>query len=324
MKYSIDFHNSRISGWVESPSSVKSIKLSRSDGSFIQTIIQHRRPDVVNAGHTNDEICGFVFAEEIDPIKEDGNFLLVEIETQQNIYKKSLFVGDKKKWKEEFEKFQVVDRSDFSIQNGHAENLFAKNNDIIAFKLLLIRLRRGKRGFGGRISFVGKSYPEMERDWLVFKQFYSNNFSNLKNILFVRSLWSVLDTFSDFGTPIEKACGLSISNYLFQERFAQTLRTIYNFEEIEDKKLMGQSPYWGGMLSNQLSSDDSYDVFLTKNIEVLEMCPIVKKTFGVIFLESLNSELSIININQTHSKYFKEVFEHYKQYFEKYISREDL
>lgn len=322
MRYSIDFHNNKISGWVEKSLEVKSVKLIRSDASFIETTINVIRPDVVKAGITNNDVCGFVFNQAIDCGIEDGNFLLVEIVTHcQKKYKKSVFVGDKEKWKNKFEDFQVQDRRDFSIQDGRVEEVFKKNSDVIAFKLLLIRLRRGKRAFGWRGVFKGNLYSEIENDWTFFKQFYENHFLNMKDICFVRSLWSIVDTFSDFGNAIEKACALSVSNYMYQERFAQTFRRIYEVKEIENKQMLGQTHYWGHMSTNQLERDDSYDVFLTKNIEVLEMCPIIKKTFGVIFLESLKAESSILCINKTHSPYFNEAFRFYKSYFESYIGK---
>jgi hypothetical protein len=324
MKYSISFNKNIFSGWVEKPSEIRSIKLIRSDSSFIEVAINSTRPDVVKAGITDCEVCGFVFNNPIDTDIEDGNFFLVEIESNTKMYRKSFFIGDKEKWKEKFEGFQVVDRNDFSIQEDSIENVFRNNSDVIAFKLLMIRLRRGKRAFGWRGTFKGNVYQEMDNDWQRFKRFYECYFSILKDILYIRSLWSVLDTFSDFGDSIEKACSLSVSNYMFQERFAQTFRRIYKFEEIENKEMLGQTPYWGGMATNQLERDDSYDVFFTKNIEVLEMSPIIKKTFGVIFLESLNAELSILNINQSHSPFFKETFQFYKNYFESYIAKDHL
>jgi hypothetical protein len=322
MRYSISFNKNVFSGWVEKPSEIKSIKLIRSDSSFFEVAINSSRPDVVKAAITDCELCGFVFNNPVDTVIEDGNFFLVEIETNTQTYRKSFFIGDKEEWKKKFEDFQVIDRNDFSIQDGNIENVFRKNSDILAFKILMIRLRRGKRAFGWRGSFKGNIYEEIDNDWERFKDFYEYHFLNLKDILYVRSLWSVLDTFSDFGDSIEKACSLSVSNFMYQERFAQTFRRIYKFEEIENKQTLGQTLYWGGMATNQLERDDSYDVFFTKNIEVLEMSPIIKITFGVIILESLNDELSISNINQSHSPYFKEACQFYKNYFKSNIAQD--
>ena len=78
----------------------------------------------------------------------------------------------------------------------------------------------------------------------------------------IRSLWPVMDTFGNFGNETESACALAVSNFMYQERFAQTFRRIFSFEKLEAIKFEGQTHYGGYMLSNQLKLDELYDVFL--------------------------------------------------------------
>ncbi len=322
MKYSIDFHNNKISGWVEYPSTVKRVVLARSDRSTEVTDIRFARPDVVSANCSKYETCGFAFDNLIHASDYDGNFLRVTIETDSSLYQKSIFIGDRNIWQKVFDDFEIKNRKDFSIQNESPCYIFSNNKDIVSLKMLLIRLRRGKRGFGWRGRFSGNEYDEMKNDWVFFKNFYSDHFSNLKDILSVRSIWSILDTFVDYGDDSERLCALAVSNFLSQERLAQTLHKIFKFEMLDSIKLDGQSPYWGGMLSNNLASDDFLDVFLTRNIEALEISPIIKKTAFVIFLNAIESDNSILNINIKFSPYFNDTIKYYKNNFENYIKKQ--
>ena len=103
------------------------------------------------------------------------------------------------------------------------------------------------------------------------------------------------------------------------ERHAQTLRIVFDFT-LKKKILFDQQvPYWGEMYGNRLSGDDSYDVFLTRNIECLELCPIMKKTFVLIFLRSLEASQSINSLNRKNSPHFESVFEKYRDFFSRGI-----
>lgn len=322
MLYSIDYHQNSIRGWVSHNKDVY-MRLGFAFSKTLVTELDRNRPDVVALGLSKNLKCGFLFSDlVIDKTTYDGKLLLVEIlekSTNKILASKTFFIGDKKKWSEKFERFEIHDRKNFGIQQISYDELFGKYPDIIAFKLLLIRLRRGKRAFGWRGSFVGHAYDDMQKDWLFFRELYIKYFDVLSEILTVRSLWSVVDTFVDFAEPLERSNALAISNMMYQERFAQTAHRIYDFIPLQDIKEKGQSLYWGNMKSNQLLIDDAYDVFLTKNIEVLESTPILKKTFFKIFLESLQHEQSIAGMNRKHSNYFSSAFRFYEDYMMQYI-----
>lgn len=320
MKSSISFREKEIVGWVSDPKSVNSVELIMKGEVIAKSFVDQRRKDVVAVGFSSEEICGFLFDCDIDIDLEDGNFLCLKINCDKNFFEKYFFIGDFNLWGKNFDNFQVEDRRDFSIQANNINSLFVENKDLIALKILLIRLRRGKRAFAWRGSFSGNVYDEMSNDWLFFRNFFITHFSILKDILSVRSLWSIVDTFADFGSDLERACALSISNYLFQERCAQTWNNIYLFKIRDNVISNNQYPYWGGMLSNRLESDDSYDIFLTRIIEVLDCCPVLKKTFGVIFLKALESDVSIIGLDKKYSPYFANAFNFYKSYFLNFIN----
>lgn len=323
MDYSINYNKGSLKGWVDSedPNNTE-IRIFDSLHNLYFTKLGLIRKDVVSKARSKNLNCGFSY-EDIIQGDIEGNFFSYEIQCNSNIASGSKFCGDYEKWMDTFDSFHIHDRKDFSIQEKPIEEIFSNYPDLIAFKLLLIRLRRGKRGFGGRASFKGHDYPLIQEDWLFFKSFYTRHFDTLSKILSVRSLWSVIDTFADFGTAIEQACALAVSNYLYQERFAQTYSRVFELVPLNKIKL-GQSLYWGGMLTNRLHKDDSYDVFFTRNILILEHAPIIKKTFGIIFLQSILAENSINSMNLNNSEWFIPIFDFYKKYFTKYIDGNKL
>lgn len=321
MKYSLDFSKNNLSGWVATNLRDTSIDIVDSSNNNFITGLDKVRKDVVSKGICDNERCGFSFSNILKKNIEGDIFSFNIHNAEINIIG-SKFCGDKEKWRLIFDDFQVSDRNDFTIQDCSMGELFNSHPDIIAFKILMIRLRRGKRGLGTRGGFKGHEYPLMESDWDFFKSFYIKHFDTISKILSIRSLWSIVDTFVDFGTPVEKSCALAISNYMYQERFAQTYTQIFKMVPLQEIKMKGQAPYWGGMLSNQLGGDDSYDVFLTKNIEVLEYVPILKKTFLFIFVESLKRSNSIAFVNSKHSEHFSKAFNFYKNYSYDYLTKQ--
>ncbi len=317
MKYSIDFHKGVISGWIATDLRDTNISLTDSLNNTFVAKLDRVRKDVVLKGFTHNELCGFNYSDVLGNSIE-GDFFISTIKSGETLITGSKFCGDYEKWSLQFDKFQIKDRNDFSIQDSSIEKLFSSHQDIIAFKILMIRLRRGKRAFKYRGSFEGHEYPLMNSDWEFFKSFYIKHFDSISRVLSIRSLWSIVDTFVDFGSPLERCCALAISNYMYQERFAQTYSKIFKLVPLDKVEKQGQSPYWGGMLSNRLLADDSYDVFLTKNIEVLEYVPILKKTFLLIFVESLKNDNSIASMNSRYSEYFSKAFDFYEKYFFNY------
>ncbi|WP_350588064.1 hypothetical protein [Psychrobacter sp. 78a-MNA-CIBAN-0178] len=314
MKYSIDYHQGNLTGWVATDDVSTQIKITDSVGKEYVTTLGKHRKSVVDKGICSNLYCGFSF-EKILPKNIEGNFYLITISNSTKVMTTIKFCGDAIIWRNKFESFQIPDRRDFSCQDKDVLDVFRVNSDLIAFKILMIRLRRGKRAYSSRGVFKGHEYSFMDKDWVFFQEFYTKNFIELSKVLAVRSLWSVVDTFADFGDPLEKTCALAISNYMFQERFAQTVRAIYKLVPLKEKKESKQIPYWGSMLSNRLLADDAYDVFMTRNIEILEYSPILKKTFGVIILNAICAKESIANMNIENSEHFNKAFKYYKSYF---------
>ncbi|HHQ4601971.1 TPA: hypothetical protein ACSP82_002862, partial [Aeromonas veronii] len=179
MIYAIDklFTKRLINGWVSS-------KKNDIDETFKVTLYNpvkkvacvnanNNRPDVKQAGLHQTGLCGFSFDCEAYEIK-DGDLLFVLIEG--NVTKKttttSFIYGDAKRHVREYNSFEL-DRGDFSIMDYSTHQLFEKFNHLIALKAILIRLRRHKRGKGGRGKFVGVNYLHKNSDFKMFMSILS-------------------------------------------------------------------------------------------------------------------------------------------------------
>lgn len=171
MLYSIDYHKGMLSGWVATDDVNTTIKVIDSVGNEYFTYLNVSRRSVVERGITDNLNCGFTF-KDILPANIYGNFYSVIIFTREKDISTTKYCGVVSRARDEFERFQIKDRQDFSCQEKNTSNLFSTNSDLIAFKLLMIRLRRGKRAYSWRGEFKGHSYPYINQDWVFFKEFF--------------------------------------------------------------------------------------------------------------------------------------------------------
>ena len=211
MNYSIDCDNKTISGWVSDPHENVKIFINRPSGSRLELSFDQIRDDVVSAGLGSNRICGFVYPERLDEKSNEGNLYQIEIIGSVNT-QKIFYSGEIASVRKKFDLFEVHNRNDFSVQELPGCRVFESLSDLEAFKMLLIRLRRGKRALNHRFQFIGNKYPEMENDWCMFKDIYIKYFDAFRQILSVRALWSVVGTFCDYGNSVEKLSALSLDN----------------------------------------------------------------------------------------------------------------
>lgn len=69
------------------------------------------------------------------------------------------------------------------------------------------------------------------------------------------------------------------------------------------------------MLSNRLVADDSMDVFITRNLEILEGLPAMRAIFLELLKRSATEGDSDFGFNIKNSDHFKSAFEVYKKNF---------
>jgi len=318
MKYAVDINlkKNSITGWASTDANENidncMVSIFRNDNLLHTCALIMQRDDVLKAGLHPDGKCGFVFSNEnINLIC--GSIYKVQFKDSNGkiILSKQVFYGEVKEFIDQFNTFELP-RDDFSIMNDGPEELFRSGNDFLAFKKLLIRLRRGKRAHGWRGAFSGHDYPCIHRDWIFFREFVESNIDILLLNMRPRYLCSIVDVFADYAEVGERMAALAISNILMHERFSQTLKCVYDFSEKYEKILDRQLHYWGGMATNRLDLDDAFDVFMTRNIECLEYFPLMKKFFGKFMKEMLIEDSSILNVNLKNSKFFSEAANFYR------------
>ena len=308
----VDLKNRAICGWIAtSEVAVAELGLRGEKILSVQCVLP--RKDIKALGfHVTGE-CGFAFYERRDLLVVGNIYeviLKVPAEKDRVFYR---LYGDTKTLLEEFVRFELLPRDDLSFLQNSTKDVLAAVPDIFAYKTLMIRLRRGKRGKGSRGVFVGVGYDHKVTDFVCFRQLTEKYLTVWLGFLDARYLWSVVDTYADYGTDIERLSALAVSNYMYAERFFQTQKCVYVFsEKIDaDKVIERQLPFWGGMKTNQLAADDSLDVFLTRNIEILSFSPAIKSIFYELLRRASNEPESGLGVNIKHSIFFRDIFKKY-------------
>jgi hypothetical protein len=282
-----------------------------------------QRDDVKNANLHITGQCGFLFSNVDVPLIEGNLYKVSFINRSVCIGSRELFFGSKEKIAKLFNQLEILPRSDFKIlEYSHTDLLQQSNNDIEFIKKIIIRLRRGKRAHCWRLNFKGEPYKNQIDDWNFIRCLVIAHHELITKNIHPRNIWSLIDTFADYGEEGESVAALSISNILFQERFSQTLNCIYDVN-IKAEVIKKQIPYWCG-LSNSLTSDDSYDIFITRNLEALKPYPIIKYFFVYFTLLMISQKNSILGENISHSDHFLDMSRFYKNTLSSYKLEEKL
>ena len=230
--------------------------------------------------------------------------------------------GDKGETSRQFRVYELP-RDDFSIMEPSTEELLRSGPDIINLKKLIIRLRRARRGIGHRGVFTGVAHDYIASDLASMKSLSENYFSIVNEVVDTRFVWSLVDCIADHGGEIEKACALSVSNFMHAERMAHSLKNSYELVEKDIQINNSQLHYWGGMLGNHYTLDDSLDVFLTRASDVLCLNPIIQGYFYSIMLKASENNNSLLGENLKRSAYFREAFAFYTKLFSAHIASLD-
>lgn len=320
MKYSIDYNpaSGLVSGWVADKSceDIPSAKITflGLSGAVYDTPSLAMRPDVKGYGLHPTGHCGFVF-NPFDNGFVKGDFIKVKISAEgKNSASKVIILGESEWLSSQFNALEYP-RSDFSVMEEPTVEVIRGNPDWLAYKILLIRLRRAKRAKGWRGKFVGFTYEHQQSDWLAFRHIVDVARWSLFSKLSTRYLWSSIDTFADFGDENEGLAAMALSSMLMTERFAQSWHNLYEFTQKQNPVMSGQIEYWGGMATNRFSLDDAFDVFITRLISAAEPFPLVYSFLMETYERMINDERSVIGFNCSESAFFKQASHFYEKRF---------
>ncbi len=314
MKWAIDklFDRGLINGWVSAndgnKNSIYYINIKTPEKTIYSSSVNKFRPDVQAVGLHKTGLCGFSFNAKEHEVRE-GDLLFIELisEDQKERFTHSFLYAEKGDTKHQFDRLEIP-RDDFSIMEKETHLILREYPHWIALKVLLIRLRRFKRGKGGRIKFCGVDYKHFENDWKCFYKIISVFREAIFDNLSIRNIFSITDTIADCSDTEERSAALALSFYMFHERFAQTLHPLNKIDSFEHLNPSRQHQVWGRMLSNRLEKDDALDVYLTRAHEVLGNSPLILCYFEKIMLITMDEENSIFKRNLKNSEFFSEVW----------------
>lgn len=306
--YSIDFTHENISGWVikKNDGTLKNIEVELLDvnKNVVEKMnLNTLRPDLVANNLHRTGICGFVFHE-----KKVGNIYTVNINDKKLSTKKtSAFIGGFKTVNDIFTQ-KEISRDDFSIMKLSTDDISNFFSDIELLKILIIRLRRNKRGNGFyKNKFHGYIYPYQKSDFSLFYKILTTNISFLINSFDSRNLISILDTIADHSSiKSEKNGALAISNLISHERNYQTILGIYNLNNRTEN--FNHFNYFDGLYTNSLINDDSYFIFIDRNICNFKNSPLLKLFFIEIFTRFINFKDSLFRVNFDNCKNSEDIF----------------
>lgn len=315
----VDLRINAICGWASEGAGVATVTIGSRGLTLASNLSDLMRPDVKAAGLHSTGECGFIFPEdELGLVK--GNIYTVTVMpiSSEAVVVHRLY-GDYAALLKVLSEFEVQPRDDVTCLAVPYEHALEQYTDVVMLKYLLIRLRRGKRAKGCRGRFEGVEYPNRDYDFSRFRSIFEGYLSVWLKLLDARYLWSIVDTYADYGFKHERFAALAVSNYMFAERFFQTRKCLFNSERKSDeeiqKRSQGQLPYWGGMLTNKLDADDSMDIFITRNLEILSDVPVVKSIFIELLKRAAKEADSGFGMNLNNSKYFDNGFDVYKEHF---------
>lgn len=313
-RYSVDadLGNNALCGWFGSAKDDAFVDLYHHGRFIARSPCTLSREDVRRAGLHDTGMCGFAFYGAKGDVKP-GNIYKIVYHSAGEVKSFYRLFGDSAALATEFVNFELLPRNDMAFLEATTEQVVNRVSDVLAFKTLMIRLRRGKRANGWRGEFLGVDYKYKDSDFLTFKYMFESNLSFWLDFMDARYLWSTIDTYADYGPLESRFAALAVSNYMYAERFLQTQKCIFDFVEKreENKIYRPQLRYWGGMKTNQLAEDDAIDIFITRNVELYKHAPVIGAVFFELIKRSAKESDSPLGFNAAHSKYINDGIDYF-------------
>ncbi|WP_236208414.1 hypothetical protein [Pseudomonas tohonis] len=309
----INLRTPALSGWASCAQPVRA-ELHHHDQFLGAVPCTLNRSDVLAARLHETGRCGFAFHAAEYGIAP-GNIYKVVLRTTDGQREFLRLYGDHTALLNTFIHFELLPRDDPQYLRASTEQILAKGSDLEAYKSLMIRLRRGKRGQGWRGRFSGIDYEAKDSDLAAFTAFTERYLSVLLGFLDARYLWSILDTLADYGPQEQRLAALAASNFLTAEKMQQTRSCLFVSQSRPAAECVTthQLLYWGGMKTFQLSTDDALDIFLTRNIELLSGFPVVAALFFELLKRAARTSDSGLGFNLGNSRYMQEAFDFYEK-----------
>jgi hypothetical protein len=322
--WSIDFDNKAriMGGWLapthtfnnaHSTVTIQTFKGKSSTVSPVDMRLDVLSNDIHATGST-----GFSFAADIAQL---GDLVSIQFQAENLSIKQKTLYGSKEAWVREFAQFEVP-RDDMSVLEKSTAELLTSGPDLLNLKLLIVRLRRAKRARSSIGRFVGVPHDHIATDLHALKSIVTRYFKVVSEVITARYLWSILDCLADYGNPEESLRAFGISSMMHIERMGQTINCLYSLQPLpaDQQTRLVQKPYWGGMLTNRLSKDDSLDIFLTRAKNSLSPDPLIYAIFCRIILDAASSPNSYLAFNLANSPWLMDAFAPYRREFQDHVN----
>lgn len=221
------------------------------------------RPSLVDRGVSQHGFCGFQVPADAFQL---GDFLSLRIYSSTKLIAISdVFAGNPFTWSKMIAReYPRADNDVLELSRRELNEI----PDLARLKILLVRLRRAKRGSGYLLKFSGTPGIPVKRDLRAFRRLIGKHFSLISQHTNTRFMLSFSETFIDF-SPRKYTNAANVASALYlAERFHKTQILVSgNLLDAQVFDSSRQIPNWGGLLTNRVEADDAYFMWLTRFLE---------------------------------------------------------
>lgn len=236
----------------------------------------------------------------------------------------NLKFGDDRERKVLFDEIQKTEfaRDDNSLLTLAPDIIADRFPRHLAFKALLVRLRRGSRGQASFPVLKAVDYEFRDADWRNFQTLIGSHLGFFVRTLNSRMMLSVVDTYTDFGSGEDRATSLLIANIFVEERIFFSVQAAWDFVPKKSPVLERQIPMWDGFLANRLAGDDVFKVWLNRHQTVMaEANPVLAAMFYRMFSLMIGHGVSSINLNMQAGPQLKPHIQEFVSRFDQALAR---
>lgn len=283
-----------------------SVELVDSRGNLLSKTPNNFRQSLLEMGLSADGHCGFSFSADSVHL---GDFLDLSVrDSHSRLISRKVFAGDAQTWRSQLS--SEFRRDDNSCMKLSAEQL-ADLPDLLRLKVLLVRLRRAKRGTGYKIRFSGLNHDRVDEDLRDFRTLIEENFEIISSWTDTRYLLSFMETFVDYseGSDAEGLLGISML-YLAERLHSTQILVTGDLSSRDSFDGSTQISIWGGMKTNRVDEDDAYLIWLTRLLAEFETAS-VASMLGLLLLNRLLESGRLFSPSSNYSEFYSAQIEDY-------------
>lgn len=172
---------------------------------------------------------------------------------------------------------------------------------VLKLRTLMTRLRRCMPE--NTIAYAGVESKWAKSDWELYKKIYCNDWKYYNSLFHDRWVLALIDTFIDWGDPIESKNAMITSLFIRYERIAGTeawsCRDILNNRtdfDMSKLKCRNRAEIWPSIITTNMPQDDYYINLFRRHMFVLKDSPMFKDIFVRFVKHAMASNKSLISV----------------------------